>query len=159
MAPGVVLFAFEGLDEQLELLAQVFANALVRKQAEVRKSGKLPFLRPDAKSQVTLRYEAGKPVAIDAVALAPPDVELEILFGRSGVSHRQLFRHAPAAAGSLQRQAIRRSLRPPAARRSTAARAAQHRSPTTALRRSRPPPRSTGSDPWTSWYTTCSCAT
>jgi len=47
-----------------------YAHRLVEKQAELRKSGALPWLRPDAKSQVTLRYEHGKPVAIDAVVLS-----------------------------------------------------------------------------------------
>ena len=53
------------------------SHLLVAKQAEVRKSGKLDFLRPDAKSQVTVRYEGFKPVAIDAVVLSTqhnPDV-------------------------------------------------------------------------------------
>ena len=47
-----------------------FSHRLVRQQAEVRKNGTLPFLRPDAKSQVTFVYEDGKPVAIDAVVLS-----------------------------------------------------------------------------------------
>jgi S-adenosylmethionine synthetase len=47
-----------------------FAHRLVRRQAEVRKNGELPWLRPDAKSQVTFRYENGKPVACDAVVLS-----------------------------------------------------------------------------------------
>ncbi len=47
-----------------------YSHLLVQKQAELRKSGVLPWLRPDAKSQVTLRYENGKPVAIDAVVLS-----------------------------------------------------------------------------------------
>ncbi|MBI4357097.1 MAG: methionine adenosyltransferase [Gammaproteobacteria bacterium] len=48
-----------------------YAHRLVRKQAELRKSGDLPWLRPDAKSQVTIRYDSvGKPVAIDAVVLS-----------------------------------------------------------------------------------------
>ncbi len=47
-----------------------FAHRLVRRQAEVRKAGILPWLRPDAKSQVTFVYEDGKPVAIDAVVLS-----------------------------------------------------------------------------------------
>ncbi len=54
------------------------SHQLVAKQAEVRKSGTLDFLRPDAKSQVTVRYENYKPVAIDAVVLSTqhePDVE------------------------------------------------------------------------------------
>jgi S-adenosylmethionine synthetase len=47
-----------------------FAHRLVRRQAEVRKSGTLPWLRPDAKSQVTFVYEDDKPVGIDAVVLS-----------------------------------------------------------------------------------------
>jgi len=47
-----------------------YSHRLVEKQAELRKHGTLPWLRPDAKSQVTLRYENGKPVAIDAVVLS-----------------------------------------------------------------------------------------
>lgn len=53
------------------------SHLLVAKQAEVRKSGRLNFLRPDAKSQVTVRYEKLKPVAIDAVVLSTqhaPDI-------------------------------------------------------------------------------------
>ena len=47
-----------------------FAHRLMERQAEARKSGLLPWLRPDAKSQVTCRYENGKVVAIDAVVLS-----------------------------------------------------------------------------------------
>jgi S-adenosylmethionine synthetase len=47
-----------------------YAHRLVRRQAEVRKSGELAWLRPDAKSQVTFRYRDGKPVGIDAVVLS-----------------------------------------------------------------------------------------
>jgi S-adenosylmethionine synthetase len=47
-----------------------YAHRLVRRQSEVRKSGALPWLRPDAKSQVTFRYENDQPVAIDAVVLS-----------------------------------------------------------------------------------------
>jgi S-adenosylmethionine synthetase len=46
------------------------AHRLVQKQAEVRKSKKLPWLRPDAKSQVTLKYVDNKPVAIDTIVLS-----------------------------------------------------------------------------------------
>jgi S-adenosylmethionine synthetase len=55
-----------------------YAHRLVQRQAEVRKHKVLPWLRPDAKSQVTFRYEDGKPVAVDAVVLSTqhaPDVE------------------------------------------------------------------------------------
>jgi S-adenosylmethionine synthetase len=46
------------------------AHRLVKKQADVRKKGKLPWLRPDAKSQVTLRYQDDRPVGIEAVVLS-----------------------------------------------------------------------------------------
>ncbi len=54
------------------------AHRLVKKQAEVRKAGKLTWLRPDAKSQVTIKYVDDKPVGIDAVVLSTqhsPDIE------------------------------------------------------------------------------------
>ena len=55
-----------------------YAHRLVQRQAEERRSGTLPWLRPDAKSQVTLRYENGRPVAVDAVVLSTqhdPDIQ------------------------------------------------------------------------------------
>ncbi|MGM0677335.1 MAG: methionine adenosyltransferase [Pseudomonadota bacterium] len=55
-----------------------FSHKLVQRQAEVRKNGTLPWLRPDAKSQVTFRYEGGKAVAADAVVLSTqhaPEIE------------------------------------------------------------------------------------
>ncbi len=54
-----------------------YSHRLVEKQAELMKNGTLKWLRPDAKSQVTLRYEDGKPAAIDAVVLSTqhdPDI-------------------------------------------------------------------------------------
>jgi S-adenosylmethionine synthetase len=59
-----------------------YAHQLVKRQAEVRKNGALPWLRPDAKSQVTFRYENGKPTSIDAVVLSTqhnPDISLKAL--------------------------------------------------------------------------------
>ena len=47
-----------------------YSHLLVKRQAEVRKNKSLPWLRPDAKSQITFRYENNKPVAIDAVVLS-----------------------------------------------------------------------------------------
>jgi len=47
-----------------------FAHRLVERQAEVRKKGVLPWLRPDAKSQVSFHYRDGKPVSVDAVVLS-----------------------------------------------------------------------------------------
>jgi len=52
-----------------------YSHRLVRRQAEVRKNGTLPWLRPDAKSQVTFCYEDGKPVGIDAVVLSTQHTE------------------------------------------------------------------------------------
>jgi len=63
-----------------------YAHRLVRRQAEVRKNGTLPWLRPDAKSQVTFVYENDRPVAIDAVVLSSQhqaDVSLDDL--REGI--------------------------------------------------------------------------
>jgi S-adenosylmethionine synthetase len=63
-----------------------YAHRLVKRQAEVRKAGTLPWLRPDAKSQVTFVYENDKPVGIDAVVLSSQhhaDVSMEDL--REGV--------------------------------------------------------------------------
>ncbi|EEF80914.1 S-adenosylmethionine synthetase [Methylophaga thiooxydans] len=54
-----------------------YAHRLVKRQAHIRKSGELSWLRPDAKSQVTFAYENGKPVGIDAVVLSTqhsPDI-------------------------------------------------------------------------------------
>ncbi len=59
-----------------------YAHRLVQRQAEVRKNGSLPWLRPDAKSQVTFRYEDGKPVGVNAVVLSTqhaPDIETKTL--------------------------------------------------------------------------------
>jgi S-adenosylmethionine synthetase len=47
-----------------------YAHRLVERQAQLRKDGRMPFLRPDAKSQVTMRYMDGKPVSIDTVVLS-----------------------------------------------------------------------------------------
>lgn len=59
-----------------------YAHRLVKRQAEVRKNGTLPWLRPDAKSQVTFRYENHQPVGIDAVVLSTqhnPDISHKVL--------------------------------------------------------------------------------
>ena len=47
-----------------------YAHRLVQRQSEVRRDGRLPWLRPDAKSQVTVRYTGGKPTSIDTVVLS-----------------------------------------------------------------------------------------
>jgi S-adenosylmethionine synthetase len=59
-------------DETPELMPApiYYAHRLVERQAQLRKDGRLPFLRPDAKSQITLRYVDGKPHSIDTVVLS-----------------------------------------------------------------------------------------
>lgn len=73
-----LMFGYASNETEVLMPAPItFAHRLVERQAEARKSGLLPWLRPDAKSQVTCRYENGKPVAIDAVVLSTqhnPDV-------------------------------------------------------------------------------------
>ncbi len=55
-----------------------YSHRLVKRQAEVRKNGMLPWLRPDAKSQLTFRYQDGKPVGVEAVVLSTQhDPEIE----------------------------------------------------------------------------------
>ncbi len=60
-----------------------YSHLLVKRQAEVRKNKTLPWLRPDAKSQITFRYEDSKPVAIDAVVLSTqhsPEISQKALY-------------------------------------------------------------------------------
>ena len=75
----------------------VFAHRLVRRQAKLRRNGVLPWLGPDAKSQVTFRYEDGRPVAIEAVVLSTQHdagVETEAL--RTAVSREIIDAVIPA---------------------------------------------------------------
>lgn len=79
-------------DETPELLPLPIslAHKLVRKQAELRRSGALPWLRPDAKSQVSVRYVDGKPVAVEKVVLST--------------------QHSPDISTSELREAVRREI-------------------------------------------------
>ena len=66
-------------DETAELMPAAihYAHRLVERQSQLRKDGRLPWLRPDAKSQVTLRYVDGRPVGVDTVVLSTqhsPDI-------------------------------------------------------------------------------------
>ena len=65
------MFGFACIETDVLMpLPITYSHRLVKKQAEVRKSGTLGWLRPDAKSQVSVRYENGKPHAIDTVVLS-----------------------------------------------------------------------------------------
>ncbi len=75
-------------DETPELMpaAIYYSHRLVERQSQVRRSGKLAWLRPDAKSQVTLRYMNGRPESVDTVVISTqhaPEVSLETI--REGV--------------------------------------------------------------------------
>ena len=73
-----LMFGYATNETEVLMPAPIYyAHRLVERQAHLRKDGVLPWLRPDAKSQVTLRYDNGKPVAIDAVVLSTqhdPDI-------------------------------------------------------------------------------------
>ena len=74
-----------------------YSHRLVQRQAEVRKNGTLPWLRPDAKSQVTFNYIDNKPVSINAVVLSSqhsPDISMEDL--REGVMEEIIKPTLPA---------------------------------------------------------------
>jgi S-adenosylmethionine synthetase len=66
-----MMFGF-ACDETPELMPMpiIYAHRLTKRLAQVRKEGVLPFLRPDGKSQVTVRYEDGAPVAIDTIVIS-----------------------------------------------------------------------------------------
>ena len=69
-----------------------YAHRLMKRQAEVRKAGLLPWLRPDAKSQVTIEYLDGKPKRVEAIVISTqhsPEVDYEDLKeGRHGGDHK-----------------------------------------------------------------------
>lgn len=66
-----LMFGYASNETEVLMPAPIYyAHRLMERQAQLRKSGTLPWLRPDAKSQVTLRYDQGVPVAIDAVVLS-----------------------------------------------------------------------------------------
>ena len=66
-----LMFGYASNETDVLMPAPIYyAHRLMERQAQLRKSGELAWLRPDAKSQVTLRYENGKPVAIDAVVVS-----------------------------------------------------------------------------------------
>ncbi len=78
-----LMFGYAANETDVLMPAPIYySHRLVQRQAELRKQGILPWLRPDAKSQVTLRYENNKPVAVDAVVLSTqhdPEIQLKDL--------------------------------------------------------------------------------
>jgi S-adenosylmethionine synthetase len=78
-----LMFGYASNETDVLMPAPIYySHRLVERQAELRKSGALPWLRPDAKSQVTLRYDNGVPVAVDAVVLSTqhsPDISQSAL--------------------------------------------------------------------------------
>jgi S-adenosylmethionine synthetase len=75
-----LMFGFATNETDVLMPAPIYySHRLVERQAKLRKNNVLPWLRPDAKSQITLRYENGQPVAVDAVVLSTqhnPDIAL-----------------------------------------------------------------------------------
>ena len=75
-----LMFGYATNETEVLMPAPIYyAHRLVERQAHLRKNKVLSWLRPDAKSQVTLRYEKGVPVAVDAVVLSTqhsPDISL-----------------------------------------------------------------------------------
>ncbi len=66
-----IMFGYACNETEVLMPAPItYSHRLVEKQAEVRKNGTLPWLRPDAKSQITFQYDQGKIVGIDAVVLS-----------------------------------------------------------------------------------------
>jgi S-adenosylmethionine synthetase len=66
-----LMFGYATNETEVLMPAPIYySHRLVERQAHLRKDGVLQWLRPDAKSQVTLRYENGRPVAVDAVVLS-----------------------------------------------------------------------------------------
>lgn len=66
-----LMFGYASRETDVLMPAPIsYAHRLMEKQAELRRNGTLPWLRPDAKSQVTFAYENGVPVRLDAVVLS-----------------------------------------------------------------------------------------
>lgn len=78
-----IMFGYATNETDVYMPAPIyFAHRLMEKQAEIRKTEKLPWLRPDAKSQVTFRYVNNKPVAVEAIVLSTqhgPEISQKML--------------------------------------------------------------------------------
>ncbi len=83
--------------EELMPLPIMLAHRLVQRLTEIRKAGDVPYLRPDGKSQVSVRYADGKPVGVETVVISTqhgPDVPLEQI--RSDMIERVILPTIPA---------------------------------------------------------------
>ena len=88
---------------ELMPLPIVLAHNLTRHLAAVRKSGSIPYLRPDGKSQVTVEYDGDKPVRVDAVVVSAqhdPDIALEVI--RREITERVINHVIPKAMHDAQ---------------------------------------------------------
>ena len=78
-----LMFGYASSETDVLMPAPItYSHRLVKRQSMVRKNGTLPWLRPDAKSQITFRYENNRPVGIDAVVLSTqhdPEISLDAL--------------------------------------------------------------------------------
>ena len=105
-------------DETPELMPAPihYAHRPVERQAQLRKDGRLPFLRPDAKSQVTMRYVDGKPHSIDTVVLPPstprPERDADQAEGDLLRGHPRGDHQAGAAQGVADRRRHRYLINP-----------------------------------------------
>jgi S-adenosylmethionine synthetase len=83
---------------ELMPLPIVLAHNLTRQLAAVRKNGDIPYLRPDGKSQVTVEYEGGRPVRVDAIVVSTqhdPDIPLEMI--RNEVTEKVINHVVPSS--------------------------------------------------------------
>ena len=94
-----LMFGYASNETDVLMPAPIYyAHRLVERQAQLRKHGTLPWLRPDAKSQVTLRYENGRPVAIDALVLSTQhDAEISQADIREAIMEMVIREVLPAA--------------------------------------------------------------
>src|SRR5210317_1472872 len=78
-----LMFGYASSETDVLMPAPItYSHRLVKRQSVVRKNGTLPWLRPDAKSQITFRYENNRPVGIEAVVLSTqhdPDIKMSAL--------------------------------------------------------------------------------
>ena len=117
-ADGVLGAGDQGLmfgyacDDTPELMPApiVYAHRLVRRQAEVRRSGALPWLQPDAKSQVSFRYVSGRPTQVEAVVLSTQHDEGVHLEELREVVRRQIIE--PVIPEELQSATFRTLINP-----------------------------------------------